>query len=139
MKDIEVSGNTITGSAPVKIGGIVRTTNPTATLDGDRVSASFDSLGRQLVTHYQVRYLVKTAYVQLSNGTETTLLAGAAGAFFDLVSITCANTSSAALGAATDVDIDIRDATGGGVVASIVVQDQDTKTINFQPYLLTVS
>ena len=142
MKDAEIHGKDSTGvirvirtdaSGRMSAGasGIARTTNPTAVADGADVSASFDSLGRQLVTPYQVRDLVRTAYVQLTNGTETTLLAGAAGAFFDLVSVTCANTSSAALGALTDVDIDFRDATGGGVVASIVVQDQDTQTINF--------
>ena len=118
-------------SAPVKVGGIARTTNPTAVTDGDRVSASYDALGRQLVTPYQVRSLVSTAYAVLSNGSETTLLAGSAGVFLDLVTVTFANTSSAALGAATDVNINIRDATGGGIIASVVIQDQDTKTISF--------
>ncbi len=140
MKDAEVYGKDTGGTyrnlrvttlGELLTGGVARTTNPTAVADGAAVSASFDKVGRQLVVPFQMRELVRTAYVALSNGTETTLLAGSAGEFFDLVSITCANTSAAALGASTDVDIDIRDATGGGVVASIVVQDQDTKTISF--------
>ena len=35
-----------TGSSPVKIGGIARTANPTAVAAGDRVSATYDDLGR---------------------------------------------------------------------------------------------
>lgn len=140
MKDTEIYGEDSSGNyrpfrtdsnGNVGTSGVARTTNPTPVSDGSAVSASYDSLGRQIVTPYQVRDLVRTAYVQLTNGTETTLLAGVAGAFFDLVSVTCANASSAALGALTDVNIDFRDATGGGVVASIVVQDQDTKAISF--------
>jgi len=98
---------------PIKIGGIARTANPTAVAAGDRVSATFDDVGRQVVGLYQVRDLTTTAYATLNTNTETNLLAGAASTFHDLVYIMGANTSSGA------VSFDVRDATGGGVIATI--------------------
>lgn len=112
-----VDGKTIVVS---ELSGIARTTNPTATSDGERVNSSFDKLGRQLVIPYQVRDLVSTARATASTGAETTLFAGAASTFHDMVYVRAANTSTAA------VAISIRDATGGGVVSSIVVPASDT-------------
>lgn len=99
-----------TGNAPVKIGGIARTANPTAVAAGDRVSATFDDLGRQLIRPVQVRDLIFTAYVALTNGTETTLLAASAGSFHDLIMLTATNNSTAA------TQLDIRCTTGGNIV-----------------------
>ena len=114
------SGTVDTGSAPNKIGGIVRTANPTAEVDGDRVSASFDDVGRQVIRSHQVRDLMKTAYVTLSTGSETTLLGAVSGAFLDLIYIMGANTSSAA------VQVDIRATTGGNVVATLYIPGNST-------------
>lgn len=99
-----------TGSAPVKIGGIARTANPTAVAAGDRVSATFDDLGRQITRPLQVRDLTLTAYATLNTNTETTLLAAVAGSFLDLVWIKFSNTSTGA------VTIDVRDSTAGSIV-----------------------
>lgn len=99
-----------TGSSPLKIGGIARQANPTAVAAGDRVSATFDDLGRQVVVPSQVRDLRVTAYATLSTNTETTLLAGAASTFHDLVWIKFANTSSGA------VTIDLRETTAGTII-----------------------
>src|SRR3989338_2643894 len=55
--------------------GVARQTNPTAVADAAAVTASFDDLGRQVITPYQVRDLVKTAYITVTTGVETTLLA----------------------------------------------------------------
>lgn len=105
------AGTADTGSAPIKTGGIARTTNPTAETDGDRVSASFDDVGRQVIRQHQVRDLIATAYVALSTGTETTLLAaGGAGVFLDCIMITATNNSTAA------VQLDIRSSTAGSIV-----------------------
>lgn len=88
-----LDGNT---NNPIKTGGIARQTNPTAVQDGQRVGAGFDDLGRQLTRPYQVRDLITTAYASLTTGTKTSLIAGVAGAYFDLVQISCYNNSDAA-------------------------------------------
>jgi len=117
------------GDAPLKMGGIGRTANPTAVAGGDMVSATFDDLGRQLVRPVQVRDLIATAYVSLTTGTETTLLAASAGVFHDCISIMCANQSNVA------ALVDIRSVTAGNVVASIVVPAGSTAGVTFAvPY-----
>lgn len=109
-----------TGSAPLKVGGIARTTNPTAVADGDRVSFTADDKGRQVMRAHQVRGLLATAYVSVSTGTEATLLAGAAGVFNDLVQIIAANQSSAA------VQLDIRAVNAGNVVMTLYIPANST-------------
>ena len=109
-----------TGDAPVKVGGIARQANPGAVAAGDRVSATFDDLGRQVITPYQVRDLITTAYVTTSTGIETTLAAAVAGAYLDLVQIIAANTSGAA------VDVDFRAVTAGNVVFSLTIPADST-------------
>lgn len=108
------------GSAPVQQGGIARTANPTAVAGGDVVKSSHDDLGRTLTRPVQVRDLTVTAYVSLSNGTETTLLAASAGSFHDLVYVMAANNSDAA------VTLDIRPVTAGNIVMSIQVPANGT-------------
>ena len=108
-----IAHDAVDSGNPVKVGGQARTTNPTAVADADRVNFTADDLGRQVITPYQVRDLVATAYLALATGTETALLAGAASTFHDLVQVLCANTSDAA------VDVDFRYGTAGSVIASI--------------------
>lgn len=98
-----------------EVSGIARQTNPTAVADAAVVKASFDDLGRQVMTPYQVRDLVATAYITTTTGIETTLLAGVASTFLDLVQIVAANTSDAI------VDIDFRSGTAGSVIFSLTV------------------
>ena len=82
---------------PVKIGGVARTTNPTAVANGDRVDAFYDTVGRQVSWLYQVRNLTTTASTVLATGTSGIFAtAGGAGVFRDLVSISMANDSSVA-------------------------------------------
>lgn len=114
-----VSGTTVSdavddGSAPVKVGGIARTANPTAVAGGDTVSASYDKVGRQL-TRQQARDLTVTAYATLTNGTESTLVSGVAGSYLDLVYIMGANNSDAA------ITVDIRPVTAGNIVMTLQV------------------
>lgn len=112
------------GSAPHKIGGIARTANPTAVAAGDRVSASFDDVGRQTMRPIQVRDLIQTALASLTNGTETTLLAGASGVFHDLIYIMGANNSDAA------VSVDIRAATAANKVMTIQIPASGTAGVS---------
>ena len=116
-----------------QVQGIARTTNPTAVSDGADVRGSFDKVGRQITVPYQVRELVSTAYTSLTNGTEATLLASPAGAFSDLYMITMTNISTAALGTATAANIDVRSATGGGILFSATIPDDDTRSFKFNP------
>lgn len=85
-----------------------RQTNPTA-IANDWVSPAADDLGRLTTRPVQVRDLIRTAYVSVANGTETTLLAATAGTFSDLIKIMLSNNSTAAVG------VDVRAVTGGNI------------------------
>lgn len=111
-----------TGDAPVKVGGIARTANPTAVGAGDMVSASFDDVGRVVTYPYQVRDLVSTALAATSTLAEVALLAGVAATFHDLIQITLSNNSNVA------VRINLRDATAGGIIKTFDIPA--TNTIN---------
>jgi hypothetical protein len=100
-----------------------RTSNPTAVGNGDAVRAMADDVGRQVMRPVQVRDLTATAYISLANGTETTLLAAAAGVYHDLVYVMGANQSDAA------VTVDFRDVTAGGVVLSLQIPANATSGI----------
>lgn len=108
------------GSAPLQIGGIARTANPTAVSGGDVVKTSHDDLGRVLTRPIQVRDLIQTAYVSVTNGTETTLLAASAASFHDLIMIVGSNNSDAA------VSVDIRAVTGGNIINTIRIPANST-------------
>jgi hypothetical protein len=103
------------GSAPVKVGGIARRTNPTMYADGDRAEISLDDVGRQVMRTVQIRDLMATAYATIANGTETTLKSGVAGAFLDLVYIMGSNNSDVA------VSVDIRSVTGGNIIMTLQI------------------
>lgn len=110
----------------MKFFGISRTTNPPTLPDKTEILyPGFDSAGRQLITLYQVRDLVNSASASPTYGAETTLLAGVSGAFLDLVEISCANTSAQAF------TVNLRDATGGGIVKVFSIPTKETKTIQF--------
>ena len=111
-------------SAPVKVGGIARTANPTAVQAGDAVSATYDDTGRQVMKVHQVRDLLKTAYVTEDEVGEVVLLAGVAGEFHDLVYVLCANESDAA------INLDFRQTTGGTVQLSVEVPANGTAGVS---------
>ena len=102
----------------------VMTTNKTVKSDGADIRAKTDDLGRQVMRNIQVRDLIATAYVSLTGGAETTLKAGVAGAFLDLIYILGANDSDGA------VRVDIRAVTGGNIVTSIVVPPYGTAGVS---------
>ena len=105
----------VTGYADSIVVFQARTTNPTAVSDGADVRPKTDDLGRIITRPIQVRDLIQTAYATLANGTETTLLAGAASTFHDLIYCMFANSSDAA------VFVDIRAGTSNGVMATVHV------------------
>lgn len=94
------------------------------------VEPLFDRIGRQVMTPYHLRGSLATAYVALSGGTETTLLAGVDGEFHDLVSISAANNSGAS------ATLEIRASTGGTVIAAFQVPANDTAHLNLPVPLL---
>lgn len=112
------------GSAPVQMGGIARTANPTAVTGGDVVKASMDDVGRLLSRPVQVRDLLQTSRVALTTGTETTLLTGVAGVFHDLIYVMAANNSDAA------TYVDFRAATGANIQFTIQVPANGTAGVS---------
>lgn len=99
---------------------VARTTNPSATSDGSAVLASADDLGRTLTRPVQVRDLIATAYLSVTGGTETTLLAASAGVFHDLIMLVGSNNSDAA------VSVDIRAVTAGNIVHTLRIPANGT-------------
>ena len=112
------------GSAPLKGGGIARTANPTAVAANDMVTSTHDDVGRQVMRPIQVRDLIQTAYVQLTTGTETTLLAGASAILHDLIFVMGSNNSDAA------VTVDLRSSTAGTVMMTIQIPANGTAGIS---------
>lgn len=107
------------GSAPLQTGGLVRTANPTAIAAGGVIKSSYDDLGRQLIRPVQVRDLIATAYVAKATGstfgTETTLLAAAAGFMYDLIYVLGTNDSTAS------INLDLRGVTAGNVLFTATI------------------
>lgn len=101
---------------PVKVGGQARITNPVAVVDGDRVNAIFDKLGKQVVVgSIRVLKARQVTIITASTAETTIVTAGAAGVFKDLYSLLLTNTS------ATATEVLIRDATAGGTISSFMV------------------
>jgi hypothetical protein len=120
-----VNGDTASGVAdannPVKIGGVARTSNPTAVTNGQRVNGIFDKLGKQVVVGAlrDVKGVQKTT---ISVTTETTVVtAGGANVFNDVYAIIVTNTS------ATGVSIDFKDATAGTTRMTLYAPATDTR------------
>lgn len=97
---VNVSGDIASGATdsgnPVKIGGQARTTNPTAVSDGQRVDATFDKVGRQLVVG-AARTLKASQFTTINNSTaETTVVTAIASTFNDVYGVIAVNRASAA-------------------------------------------
>jgi len=108
--------------------GVARTANPTVVLDGQKVRAGYDTLGRQIVTLYQVRGLISTAHATLATNAadnETQLIAGVADTFRDLVHVTGANESTNA------ISVELREVQGGGAVITLEIPAQSTYSESF--------
>jgi hypothetical protein len=120
-----VNGDTASGASdannPVKIGGLAKTTNPTAVTDGQRVNGVFDKQGKQIVVG-AIRQLKGVQNTAITANTETTIVtAGGAGVLNDLYGLTLTNTSS------TAAYITIKDSTAGTTRFVIEVPATDTR------------
>lgn len=122
----QVVGNVASGSTdsgnPVKIGGLAKTANPTAVTDGQRVSALYDKLGKQVVVG-AIRDLKAVQNTTITSSTsETTIVtAGGASVFCDLYGLVITNTS------ATECEVTIKDATAGTTRLAFKVPANDTR------------
>lgn len=118
-KSVVVQGDTPTGTldsgSPVKIGAVARTTNPTAQTNAIRADLMCDYLGRLVTVPNHCRDLIVQNTVLLTTVTETTVLTLVASAFLDVTHIVISNNS------ATQVFVEIRDATAGTVRQTIAV------------------
>lgn len=119
------AGTTASGSAvaanPLTVGGRGATANPTAVADGQVVNAMFDKLGKQ-VTVGAIRTLKGSQNTIITASTaETTIVTAVASTFLDLYGLILANTG------ATTTKVDIRDTTGGAIIATIEVPTLETR------------
>lgn len=114
------SGATDSGN-PIKIGGVGRTTNPTAVTDGQRVNSIFDKLGKQIIA-LSVRDLKIQQTTTITTSTaETTVLTAVASTFLDVYGVVIANSS------ATGANVTFKDATAGTTRFTIYVPAGDTR------------
>ena len=118
-----VSGDTASGVAdannPIKIGGVARTSNPTAVSNGNRVNASFDKLGK-LIAVGAIRDLKGRTKTSITTNTATSVIAaGGVGVFNDVYAIVVTNKS------ATAVTVDFND--GAAVVMTLAAPAGDTR------------
>ena len=114
-------GDPDTSNSPIKVGGIAKTTQPTASADNARVAALHDSIGRQIVVQGHMRQQVTTTQITATTTASTAGLAAVASTFLDITQLVVSNTS------ATAVRVDLVDgvtvrfsvylaASGGGAV-----------------------
>jgi hypothetical protein len=134
----DTSSGATDGGSPVKIGGYATTTNPTAVTSGQRVNATFDKIGRQIVVPNQVRQMVNSALVTLTSTTATTLLtAGGTGVFLDLTCLCISNYSTSNVnvsvndGSSTRMSFGVAASGGGAVVPFVVPLPQTTANNNW--------
>jgi len=99
---------------PVKVGGVVQASVPTALSDGQRSAAVFNKMGHQLVRLNGERGLFARASTTLSGSSEVTVLgAGASGVFHDAVMVLVTNSLS------SSATVTFRDATAGSTAFKI--------------------
>jgi hypothetical protein len=120
-----VNGDTASGvtdaNNPVKIGGVARTSNPTAVTNGQRVNGIFDKLGKQVCVG-AIRDVKGVQKTSITTTTETTVVtAGGVGVFNDVYAIVVTNKS------ATTVFVDFRDSTAGTVRMTLAAPASDTR------------
>lgn len=114
------SGSSDSGN-PQKIGGVGHTANPTAVTDGQRVNASFDKLGKQVVVG-SIRDLKGVQQTTITSSTsETIIVTAVASTFLDLYGLILTNTS------ATATKVTIKDSTAGTTRAVIEIPPTDTR------------
>ena len=117
---IDDAGGAITVDGTVTVSAI---TASTAVNIGDSTGVGYSGSNPLPITEVVTRGSYKTAYASVTNGTETNILTGEASYYHDLVWIMCANQSDVA------VAIDLRETTGGTIMATIEVPANGTAGI----------
>lgn len=125
----QVVGPTASGSSltanPVTVGGLAKTSLPTAVSDAQVVNEMHDKFGRQIIIPGTIRDLVGTQRTTISASTsETTIVTAAANVFNDIVALWVNNTS------ATAVRVDFRDTTGGTILYDMYIPAGDMRGIS---------
>jgi len=117
---LAASGASVSGN-PLLSGARAATTNPTAVTDGQAVALMASKTGK-LVVVGAPRDLVATQKTSISASTsETTIVTAIASTFADILSFTFANSGS------TATKVDIRDTTGGSIIATFFVPATDMR------------
>src|SRR5260221_4218101 len=127
---VTVSQGATTATGSLQVGGGGNTVYPTAVADGQMARFWVDHFGRQIVYPYAPRTNQVKANITLTTTTETTLFAANATRFVDIAFIEICTTQ------ATAGRIDLRDATGGSVIASLWVNGNSCDTLNPNNVLL---
>lgn len=94
-----VSGDTASGSTdggnPLKTGGLARSSEPTAVTSGQRVGATFDLVGKQIVMPYANKENFVSGTANTTGTSDTAVIAAqGAGLFIYITTITVVNTGS---------------------------------------------
>ena len=114
------SGSSLTVN-PLTTGGRAATANPTAVTDGQVVNTMHDKLGK-LVAVGAIRTLKGSQKTSISNSTtETVIVTAVASTFLDLYGLILSNTG------ATTTKVDIRDNSGGSIIATLEVPTLETR------------
>jgi hypothetical protein len=99
---------------PVKVGGVGKTTQPTAVTDGQRTNILTDKLGRVIVAPGHIRDLVTGSTISIVNSTsETTFLSASANTFHDITTLAITNSGS------VGTSVTIRDASAAATVRAV--------------------
>lgn len=122
---LAIGGLTASGSslavAPITVGGLAKTANPTAVADGQVVNSLHDKLGKQVVVG-SIRDLKADQQTSISSSvTETTIVTAVASTFLDLYGLIITNTS------ATVCKVTIRDDTAGTIRAVLEIPATETR------------
>jgi hypothetical protein len=110
----EVAHDAVDTGNPQKVGGVARQTLQAAVADGDRVNATFDDLGRQVVCINSPRDMVVQTRTSLNSTAETVIIAALAATYFDLTMLVFSHE-----GTTNDIRIDIRDSSAGTIRLSV--------------------
>ena len=121
---VMVEGDTASGQTdannPVKIGGLAKSAQPTGVLDGQRVAALYDLLGRQ-ITAGSIRNLKANFYTSIATTGETALVTAISTAFIDVYGAICTNKSG------STILMTFKDSTGGSTQYEFNVPSFDTR------------
>ncbi len=113
---------------PVTTGGLAKTANPTAVVDGDVVNTLHDKLGKMIAVSALRDLKGKQGTTITASTTETTIVtAGGAGVFRDLYGLIVTNTSG------TATEITIRDVTAGTSFMTISCPSNDVRGFMLDP------